>query len=275
MATPRFYSQHGEDCLLWSFFDKQPTGFFVDVGAFDGRYVSNTYAFELMGWKGICIEPHPVSYDILSSLRSTICLNVACVADETTTSVTLFMEKLGFLSGLLEDRQDDVKRRYEKRGLEFDGFETVSVPATTLNQILSEQLPRGAATEISFLSLDVEGTELDVLRGLDLKKYRPRVLLIETNSAPERETLSAYLAAYGYIFARRLEVNSLYAHDLRDVERLRSIQIDCVIEATPHPFGAELTPAQYTVDRRISPPAEIKPKPAPRLTRLIRRILGR
>ncbi|MBK8139373.1 MAG: FkbM family methyltransferase [Chloroflexi bacterium] len=275
MATPRFYSQHGEDCLLWSFFDKQPTGFFVDVGAFDGRYVSNTYAFELMGWKGICIEPHPVSYDILSSLRSTICLNVACVADETTTSVTLFMEKLGFLSGLLEDRQDDVKRRYEKRGLEFDGFETVSVPATTLNQILSEQLPRGAATEISFLSLDVEGTELDVLRGLDLKKYRPRVLLIETNSAPERETLSAYLAAYGYIFARRLEVNSLYAHDLRDVERLRSIQIDCVIEATPHPFGAELTPAQYTVDRRISTPAEIKPKPAPRLTRLIRRILGR
>ncbi len=275
MATPRFYSQHGEDCLLWSFFDKQPTGFFVDVGAFDGRYVSNTYAFELMGWKGICIEPHPVSYDILSSLRSTICLNVACVADETTTSVTLFMEKLGFLSGLLEDRQDDVKRRYEKRGLEFDGFETVSVPATTLNQILSEQLPRGAATEISFLSLDVEGTELDVLRGLDLKKYRPRVLLIETNSAPERETLSAYLAAYGYIFARRLEVNSLYAHDLRDVERLRSIQIDCVIEATPHPYGAELTPAQYTVDRRISTPAEIKPKPAPRLTRLIRRILGR
>ena len=136
-------------------------------------------------------------------------------------------------------------------------------------------MPRGAATEISFLSLDVEGTELDVLRGLDLKKYRPRVLLIETNSAPERETLSAYLAAYGYIFARRLEVNSLYAHDLRDVERLRSIQIDCVIEATPHPYGAELTPAQYTVDRRISTPDEIKPKPAPRLTRLIRRILGR
>jgi len=275
MAAPRFYSQHGEDCLLWSFFDKQPTGFFVDVGAFDGRYVSNTYAFELMGWKGICIEPHPVSYDILSSLRSATCLNVACVADETTNSVTLFMEKLGFLSGLLGDRQDDVKRRYEKRGLEFDGFETVSVPATTLNHILSEHLPRGAATEISFLSLDVEGTELDVLRGLDLKTFRPRVLLIETNSAPEREALSAYLAAYGYIFARRLEVNSLYVHDPRDVERLQSIQIDCVIEATPHPFGAELTPAQYTVDRRISTPAEIRPKPAPRLTRLIRRILGR
>jgi len=275
MATPRFYSQHGEDCLLWNFFDQQPTGYFVDVGAFDGRYVSNTYAFELMGWKGICIEPHPVSYDILSSLRSAICLNVACVADETTKSVTLFMEKLGFLSGLLEDRQDDVKRRYEKRGLEFDGFETVSVPATTLNNILSEHLPRGAAAEISFLSLDVEGTELDVLRGLDLNTYRPRVLLIETNSAPEREALSAYLAAYGYVFARRLEVNSLYVRDPRDVERLRSIQIDCVIEAMPHPFGAELTPVQYTVDHRISIPAEIKPKPSPRLTRLIRRILGR
>ena len=53
----RYYSQYGEDFILWNFFDYKEHGFFIDVGAFDGKHLSNTLSFEEHGWKGICIEP--------------------------------------------------------------------------------------------------------------------------------------------------------------------------------------------------------------------------
>ncbi|MCU0463585.1 MAG: FkbM family methyltransferase [Anaerolineae bacterium] len=271
MAEQRFYGQNGEDCLLWAFFGGRTTGFYVDVGAFDGRYVSNTYAFEKQGWKGICVEPHPVSFEKLTVLRDAICLNTACVADESTASVTLYIEKLGFLSGLQgSPREDDVRRRHNKRGLDFDGFETVTVPATTLANILGEHLPTGAP--IDFLSLDVEGTEIDVLRGLDLNTYQPRVLVIEANTRPEREALTDFLAGYGYRLARTLEFNAFFVRDEQDAQRLRAISVDCQIEPTPHPFGDELTPPQHATGYPVKIVAEAKPAPQPSLARFARRV---
>jgi FkbM family methyltransferase len=272
---PRYYSQHGEDCLLWTFFGERVNGFYVDVGAFDGRYVSNTYAFEQMGWHGICVEPHPVSFKILRELRTAICVNAACVPDPTTQHATLYMEKLGYLSGLQGEREDDVNRRYEKRGLTFDGFDTVDVPAMTLDRILSENVPGGKPIPIDFLSVDVEGTELDVLRGLDLNAWRPRVLLIETNTPAAWEAMSGYLSGFGYSLARRLAVNSLYVRDPRDVERIQSISVKCWIEPTPHPFGAELTPQQHVTGYQVNVPAEVKPVRKSRLRRLIHRLFGK
>lgn len=55
----KYYSQNGEDFLMWKLFDYIDTGFYIEVGAFDGIHFSNTYSFEKLGWKGICIEPHP------------------------------------------------------------------------------------------------------------------------------------------------------------------------------------------------------------------------
>lgn len=275
MVTPRYYSQHGEDCLLWSFFGKRHTGFYVDVGAFDGRYVSNTYAFEQMGWQGICVEPHPVSFKMLRELRTAICVNAACVSDQDTQLVKLYTEKLGFLSGLQPAREEDLDRRYKKRGLTFDGFDAVDVPAMTLDRILNENLPHDRPTAIDFMSIDVEGTELDVLRGLDLTRWFPRVLVIETNTQEQRETVSEYLAGYGYTLARRLAVNSLYVRDQRDVERMQAIAIKCWIEPTPHPFGAELTPQQHITGYSVSVPAEIKSIRKFGLRRIIHRMFGR
>ncbi len=280
MTPIRFYGQHGEDCLLWSFFGQRSTGFYVDVGAFDGRYVSNTYAFEQQGWRGICIEPHPASFALLRQMRTAVCINAACVASDETASVTLYTEKLGFLSGLDADRTEDVRRRYQKRGLVFDQFQAVEVPALTLNAALQTHLP--PHTALDFISLDVEGTELEVLRGLDLHRYRPRVLVIEANTAQDRETLSAYLATFGYSFARRREVNTFYVRDADDIDRLRALRIDCSIEPTPHPFGEHLTPAQHVTGYTVRVPSEIPPaatpEPSPgirRLARRIRRILKR
>ena len=55
----KFYSQKGEDAVILTAFPKGHTGFFIDVGALDGKRFSNTYALEERGWTGICVEAHP------------------------------------------------------------------------------------------------------------------------------------------------------------------------------------------------------------------------
>jgi len=65
----RYYAKYGEDFVLWSFFNSQKHGFFVDIGAFDGVYLSNTYSFELRGWEGICVEANPEYTRLLNKNR--------------------------------------------------------------------------------------------------------------------------------------------------------------------------------------------------------------
>jgi FkbM family methyltransferase len=173
-SEPHYFSQNGEDFLLWTFFQSKQAGFYVDVGAFDGIHLSNTLLFEQQGWEGICIEPHPQYFDLCRRSRPhATCLNLACVSDDSQAVVEFYTEDLGLLSGILAGRDEDVRRRYTRRGLEFKGFSKTLVPASTLNNVLSTYA--SDRLKIDFISIDVEGTELEVLQGLDLSRFRPRI----------------------------------------------------------------------------------------------------
>ncbi len=236
-----FYSQHGEDFLLLQFFASKPTGFYLDVGAFDGVHLSNSFAFEQLGWQGICVEAHPGYFPLCREARpGALCLNVACTADPGVTEVEFFADKSGLFSGLRPGRDDEVRSHYESAwGLDFEGFETIRVPARTLTEILREHGP--AETPIDFISVDVEGSELEVLEGLDLEAFRPRVLLIEANNDSAHEAIGDYLGRFGYFEARRLDVNSFFVHRQEDRDRIRQISIDFVAEKSLHPLGEDFT----------------------------------
>src|SRR4030042_7031638 len=64
-----FYGQYGEDIKVWPLFRNQQSGYFVEVGAMEGIRFSNTYFYELRGWKGICVEPHPDYAKLLKKNR--------------------------------------------------------------------------------------------------------------------------------------------------------------------------------------------------------------
>ena len=247
-----FYSQHGEDFLLWSLFDYKEAGFYVDVGAFDGVHLSNTYFFEQRGWSGICIEPHPEYFLRCQQARPrSMCLNVACVAGDDVDHVELFTEVSGLYSGVLGGREEDLRERYQRGwGLEFEGLNPIVVPARTLNSILSESLPPGA--EIDFVSIDVEGTELDVLRGFDLRTYHPRVLVVETNTDEARGALTTYLAEMGYLEARPLGVNTFYVRDSKDADRLQAMWVDYRSARSLHPLGEAYTLRPFVAEERRS-----------------------
>lgn len=250
--APKYYSQFGEDFLLWEFFDHKSNGFYVDVGAFDGVHLSNTYSFELQGWRGICVEPHPRYYEFCQQSRpNAICVQAATVGSDAQELVEFFTEEMGLLSGIEPGREEDVGNRYLARGLEFRGFSRVNVRAITLNRLLNEYLP--ANNEIDFLSIDVEGTEVDTLMGLNFERYRPRVIVVETNTVAAKQNITRYLHKNcGYHYARNLAVNAIYSRDASDVARINRIPINCRIEPQEHPLGKEYTIRNFLYGKVIS-----------------------
>ena len=140
-------------------------GFYIELGANDGLIQSNTAFFEKeLGWSGILIEPSLKGYQECKKNRpNSICLNYACVSNDYQSDYIEGDFKnnalMGSVNGIRLNRKDNF----------------VKVKAITLEKILDEH----CHTNIDFLSLDTEGYELEILKGLNLMKYRPNFLLIE------------------------------------------------------------------------------------------------
>lgn len=233
-TTDGYYGQRGEDYILQRVFQGQKIGFFVDVGAFDGVHLSNTYLFELMGWSGICIEAYPEYYALCQKNRpNSMCVHAACIGDATKKQVTFYAERLGLFSSIAPD-YEDVAQRYQKRHLEFGGFKKMEVPAVTLNSVLSEL---GAPSDIEFISIDVEGSEMQVLEGLDLEQFHPRVLLVEANDVEAHRKLNEYLTSQGYHWATQRYTNHFYCAHRRDTRLIAEVPIRKIeLLATVHPL---------------------------------------
>lgn len=145
-------------------FKNKRNGFYIELGANDGLFQSNTAFFEKnMGWTGILIEPSIKGFEqcIINRPKS-ICLNYACVSDDYDKEFIFgdFFDNhpMGSVSGNRLKRVDLMK-----------------VKATTLEKILDDH----NVSNIDFLSLDTEGYELNILKGMNLDKYRPKYMLIE------------------------------------------------------------------------------------------------
>ncbi len=268
-----YYGQHGEDFVLMRFFDHKPVGFYIDVGAFDGLFLSNSYAFEKHGWEGLCIEPHPQFYSRCRDLRvNAKCINVACAREDNAMGIEFFAEESGLLSGAKKERDAEVAGTYDRQGLTFGGFETTTVAAARLSTLLETYAP--AVAEIDFLSLDVEGTELEVLRGLDMARFKPRVLIVEANDDAAKRATDRYLSDFEYINARTDEVNSFYVRTPEDAEKLARIRVNCRLAPMMHPLGDKYTAAVYIKGRVIGDPALESVFPL-RMLAKIRRFLRR
>lgn len=174
-------------------------GYFVELGANDGVTQSNSLYFErYRGWHGVLVEPAPQNYikclQNRSAKSSVFC--AACVPfGYTKEFVRIAYSNL--MSTSLELSSDiESPRAHAQTGQQFLGkkesvFEFGAV-ARTLNSLLLES---GAPSLIDFLSLDVEGAELEVLKGIDHQAFRFRYMLIECRDLPR---LSAYLQTCGY-----------------------------------------------------------------------------
>jgi FkbM family methyltransferase len=159
-------------------------GFFIDLGANDGITQSNTAYFEFFkGWKGLLIEPSQEKYEQCCKNRpNSIVKNYACVDNSYHLD-----HILGDFTGSLMSSVN---------GSRLNSSHLVSVPTITLERLLDQYTNQGQI--IDLLSLDTEGYELPILRGLNLNKYRPRYMLIEIYAKDFNEIVS-FLLSYNYI----------------------------------------------------------------------------
>lgn len=231
------WSQNGEDDLIWKYFNKKLSGLVIEVGAFDGVHLSNSLALENLGWDAICIEPHPQYFNHLRQNRPKAqCINAAVIGDTNKDKISFYAEELGLLSGVQIDLED-VKSRYIKRGLEFKEPEVIDVNARTLNSILSELGIQ--PNTIDCVVIDIEGSEIDALRGFDLDYYAPRCLVVEANDTESEMKLIAYLAHNSkYIKARKLGPNIFFTpNERKRIKKINQITIDCLPARQQHPLG--------------------------------------
>ncbi len=247
----KFYSKNGEDYLLWTFFKHKKSGFFLDIGAFDGRYMSNTYVFERSGWQGICIEPHPDVFPLCAKNRpGSRCIMAACTHSSANNTIRFFAEKTGLLSTTVNsaDIHHDIRRRYERKNLPFSGFTITQAAAFTVDQIMKAYAP--GISKIDFISIDTEGNEEHVVQGIDFSNISARVIVVEANNQSAEKSLKAQLAnAGGYIPARKIGVNLFFAETKEDAAALASIPIQCRISKQIHPIVPSFTPKKRMQDQ--------------------------
>ena len=194
-----YYSQEGEDMLLERIFRDKKIGFYVDIGAHHPRRFSNTYIFYKRGWHGINIDALPGSIKVFQKLRPRD-INVEIAISEKEQNLTYYMFNEpalnGFSKSISEDRQDQ----------QFHIERTVTIPSFPLSKTLDKFLPSGQ--KIDFLSVDVEGLDLQVLASNDWNKYRPKVVLAEVIGANlntiKQDPVYEYLTNQGYFLFAKL-----------------------------------------------------------------------
>ncbi len=167
-GNPNFYSQFYEDYILSIALSNIKNGHYVDVGANSPNLDSVTKHFYLQGWTGINIEPIKKLYDEYITQRpNDITINKGVSNAEGEIDFYVLS------SDLMSSGNLDFVNKAKEKGYDYKK-ETMKV--TTLNNILTAH----PITPITFMKIDVEGMEKKTLEGLDLSKYRPTVLIIES-----------------------------------------------------------------------------------------------
>lgn len=181
-SAPTFPSEIGQDkWVLVKMFPSVTDGFFLDVGSGHGTIGSNTKALEERGWSGICVDPFPTHMD------GRTCVMEKVVVSHSAGQVVKFHTHSGL--GGIADTLGKWKEEAQKSP-------AVELTTTTLADVLARHK---APSFIHFLSIDIEGAELDALKGIPFDQYRFGSMAIEHNEEePKRTDIINYLRQHGY-----------------------------------------------------------------------------
>ena len=207
------YSQEGEDMILKRMLEKKQIGFYVDVGAHHPFRFSNTYFFYKQGWKGINIDAMPGSMKLFNKFRPRD-INLELPISNSDQILTYYAFNEPALNSFSKELSQE---RNGKNGYFIQ--QEINLETSKLSSVLDNYLPKGI--EIDFLSIDVEGLDLDILYSIDWNKYRPKIILIEilgsSLSEIDNNEITLFLKKYRYIVFAKAVHTVFFVQDNVDI----------------------------------------------------------
>ena len=177
-------SQNGQDLFALLSNNFKRSGVFIEFGAYDGVIFSNTHLLEKQfGWTGILIDPIPSHYESMKQNRNCKLIHGAITAQHQES---VLIEELP---------ASDLSRFVNKRKM----FKKIhEVKALTLQEVIDKNL---TSNEIDFLSIDIEGEDIEILKSLDLSRYKIRAICVEHNFRKDSDETVGYMDKNGYDLA--------------------------------------------------------------------------
>jgi FkbM family methyltransferase len=199
------YTRNFEDVILQRVFSDVAQGCYLDAGASIPINDSNTYALYQKGWRGVAIEPLPYYQGQWKLNRpEDVWLNAAVGAETGQLTLQIYGKARQISSGSIENIT-----HLQQNGIYPD--HNIQIPMLTLNQVIAEHVPD---RPLHLISIDVEGMEYEVLKGLDLQTHRPWIIVLEATfpgtAIPSHQAWEPYLLEAGYLMAYFDGVNRFY-----------------------------------------------------------------
>ncbi|HWY75241.1 MAG TPA: FkbM family methyltransferase [Verrucomicrobiae bacterium] len=194
MAELKTCAQSGEDRLIWEYFERTSQGFFAEIGVNDPEIGSKTYLLEEHGWHGVLVEPQPACYERLRFRRpNSQVFRAACGSLSQRGWMVLGIARV-------ESKSWPIKGPASVAS----SSNAIEVDVMTLDEVLAATHCPG----LDFLAVNAGRTGLDVLKGLDLKRYWPKLILIKDQLLTL--AVDRHLRACRYKAVKRTGINNWY-----------------------------------------------------------------
>jgi FkbM family methyltransferase len=210
-----YHSQNSQDRQInEKLFQNQRGGVFVEFGAHDGIYCSNSLFFEReLGWTGLLVEANPTLFDQLARNRpGAKCLNAAIFDYDGTVAFEQIDGGAAGWGGISETLEAENRKKIEehrrKINKPLDKYKrTITVPCLTLDSALS----MAGITHVDYMSIDVEGAEYKILSVFPFEKYTINVIGIEDNFGSQ--PIEPLLTAGGFRKVARIGADNIYLNN--------------------------------------------------------------
>ena len=190
-------SQVYQDVFADFLISKKHDKTFLEFGATDGLELSNTYLLEnYSDWNGVLGEPDPQWHQQLKKNRPNSKIITECVWTKSNEEVEFLSSDNGVLSTISSFRYSDKDTMYNNAELRNKSFKKINIKTISLNDLIKREF-----NEISpsYISVDTEGSEYEILKNFNFSKYKPIFLTIEHNYTANQKNLDDLMLKNDYI----------------------------------------------------------------------------
>lgn len=220
-----YHSQHKIEEYLERFFDAP--GFFLEIGCWDGELISQTAWLEReKGWTGVCVDPFPRNFK--KRLCRVLAYAVSKFGQQSRQFVKVSVDRrdggdVSYFSGF----KDSLTRHWELIEKYCD-YEIVSVPGISLDNLYDlMNLP----TYIEFLSVDTEGSELEIFESINFDRWSFGLIVFEHNEDEAvKQRIGELLAAHGYVRVAEMRCDDVWVNGEIFDNNILDAQISSIVK---------------------------------------------